>query len=97
MTLAHKDSKEKSKDMIHSKAESIAPALNAPTNKLLDRSNLTAGEKVYRDYLNLERKRELEEILQQFKKETEAKFMEFTKDIGYLGEMLKYISQVRSC
>lgn len=97
MTLAHKDSKEKSKDMIHSKAESIAAIGNPPTNKLLDRSNLTAGEKVYRDYLNLERRRELEEILQQFKKETEAKFMEFTKDISYLGEMLKYMSQVGSC
>lgn len=85
---------EKSKDLSLSKMEHSTDKHNG--SKLVDRSQETAGEKIYRDYLNLERRRELEEILTQFKKETEAKFIEFSKDVKYLSEMMKYMSQVNS-
>jgi len=52
------------------------------------------ADKIYDDYLNMERKKEIEEFLKQLRKDMENKFIILDKDIAYLSEYQKYLSSV---
>ena len=52
------------------------------------------SDKIYDDYLNMERKKEIEEFLKQLRKDMENKFIILDKDIAYLSEYQKYLSSV---
>jgi hypothetical protein len=57
-------------------------------------SQTNKGDKIYDDYLNMERKKEIEDFLKQLRKDMENKFIILDKDIAYLSEYQKYLSSV---
>lgn len=66
------------------------PAEGQTGNSGADRT----GEKMYEDYLNHEKKKEIEDFLKQLRKDMENKFIILDKDISYLSEYQKYLSSV---
>ncbi len=67
-------------------------AMNSMESGQANQSN--KADKIYDDYLNMERKKEIEEFLKQLRKDMENKFIILDKDIAYLSEYQKYLSSV---
>ena len=59
-------------------------------------SQANKSDKIYDDYLNMERKKEIEDFLKQLRRDMENKFIILDKDVAYLSEYQKYLSSVHS-